>query len=92
VFPVPSASVSDASVSGAGVTGAGARRTIWIATREGTAARREVTIAEGGDEALVSDGIGVGDQVIVDPPATLTEGARVTLLAADSSPSSSSDR
>jgi len=71
VFPIPRASVS----------GEGARRSILIATREGTAARREVTVADVGDEALVSDGIAVGDQVIVDAPAWLADGARITLLA-----------
>jgi biotin carboxyl carrier protein len=67
VFPVPTTSV----------TGDGARRAIWIATADGLAARREVTVADVGDEALVSDGLAVGDQVILDAPPALLPGTPV---------------
>ncbi|HEY4394956.1 MAG TPA: hypothetical protein VGP64_12885 [Polyangia bacterium] len=67
VFPVPpGAVVAD-----------GERKSVWVAGRDGTAERRTVTVAEGGDDALVTDGLRVGDQVIVDPPAGLRNGARV---------------
>jgi biotin carboxyl carrier protein len=72
VFPVPPTSVT-------GATGEGTRRSIWIATPEGLAARREVTVVEVGDEALVSEGLAVGDQVIVDAPAALATGVRITI-------------
>jgi len=75
VFPVPAgALVAD-----------GARQAVWIAARDGTAEQRTVRVAEGGDDALVTDGLRVGDQVIVDPPAGLRPGARVE-AAPDSAP------
>ena len=67
VFPVP---------AGAVVTD-GQRKAVWLAGRDGTAERRPVTIADGGDDALVTDGLHVGDRVILDPPAGLREGAPV---------------
>lgn len=50
---------------------------IWVATPNGTAEPRMVTIAESRDEVLVSRGIKVGDEVLVDPPAELTPGTLV---------------
>ena len=69
VFQVPAASV---------VT-AGERRSVWIAGRDGTAELRQVAIIDASDDALVSDGLRVGDQVIVDPPVGLYAGARIAL-------------
>jgi multidrug efflux pump subunit AcrA (membrane-fusion protein) len=74
VFPVPAGAV----------VADGERKAVWIAGRDGVAERRMVTVAENGDDALVTDGLRVGDQVIVDPPAGLQPGARVE--AADSRP------
>jgi hypothetical protein len=75
VFPVPpSAVVAD-----------GDGKAVWIAGRDGTAERRAVTVADVGDDALVTEGLRVGDQVIVDPPAALQPGARVA-AAPDSAP------
>jgi hypothetical protein len=75
VFPVPpSAVVAD-----------GERKSVWLAGRDGTAEQRTVTVAEGGDEALITDGLRVGDQVIVDPPAGLRPGARLE-ASPDSAP------
>jgi hypothetical protein len=69
VFPVPAAAV---------VTD-GDRRSVWIAGRDGTAELRQVSIIDATDDALISDGLRVGDQVIVDPPAALRAGARIAL-------------
>jgi hypothetical protein len=72
VFPVPAAAlVAD-----------GDGKAVWIAGRDGTAERRAVTVADEagqdvGEDALVSEGLHVGDQVIVDPPADLHAGARI---------------
>jgi hypothetical protein len=75
VFPVPpGAVVAD-----------GERKALWIVGRDGTAERRPVTVADGGDQALITDGLRVGDRVIVDPPAGLQPGARVE-AAPDSTP------
>ncbi|HVV53623.1 MAG TPA: hypothetical protein VHO06_28465 [Polyangia bacterium] len=69
VFPVPaSALVAD-----------GDRKAVWIAGRDGAAELRGVTVADVGDDALVSEGLRVGDRVIVDPPSDLRPGARVEL-------------
>ena len=69
VFPIPAAAV----------VADGERRSVWIAGRNGTAELRQVAIIDATDDALVSDGLRVGDQVIVDPPATLRAGARIAL-------------
>jgi hypothetical protein len=69
VFPVPAAAVS----------GTGARRTVWVATAGGTAERREVSVADVSEDALVSDGLRVGDEVIVEAPADLQPGAPIAV-------------
>lgn len=69
VFPVPAGSL----VGGGG----GDQKSIWIAGRDGRAESRAVAVAELGDEALVSDGLHVGDEVIVDPPAGLQPGSLI---------------
>jgi len=67
VFPVPAAAV----------VADGDRRSVWIVGHDGTAQLREVAVIDATEDALVSDGLRVGDQVIVDPPAGLRPGARV---------------
>jgi hypothetical protein len=69
VFPVPAGAV----------VADGDRRSVWIAGRDGTAELRQVAIIDATDDALVSDGLRVGDQVIIDPPAGLHAGTRVAL-------------
>jgi multidrug efflux pump subunit AcrA (membrane-fusion protein) len=69
VFPVPAPVVS----------GAAEHRTIWIASAGGTAERRDVVVADVADDALVSEGLRVGDEVIVDAPADLHEGAAIVV-------------
>jgi len=71
VFPVPAAAIGGA--------GAGDRRSVWIASAAGTAERREVVVADVGDDALVSEGLRVGDEIIVDAPATLQPGAPIAV-------------
>jgi multidrug efflux pump subunit AcrA (membrane-fusion protein) len=69
VFPIPAAAV----------TGATGHRTVWIANAAGAAERRDVALADLGDDALVSDGLRVGDEVILNAPATLQPGAPLTV-------------
>lgn len=69
VFPVPASAL----------LGEGDQRTVWVAERDGTSASRPVVLADDGDEALVSQGLRVGDQVIVDPPAELHAGSHVAI-------------
>jgi hypothetical protein len=69
VFPVPAAAV----------VAEGDRRSLWIAGRDGTAELRQVAIVDASDDALVSDGLRVGDQVIVDPPVSLRAGTPIAL-------------
>ena len=69
VFPVPAAAVS----------GAGDRRSLWIAAAGGTAERRDVVVADASDDVLVSEGLRVGDEVIVDAPADLRVGAAIVV-------------
>jgi hypothetical protein len=67
VFPVPPAAVVNDSGG----------RAVWL-SRAGLAEPRPVVVAEIADEeALVSGGLGVGDQVIIDPPAGLRAGTPV---------------
>jgi hypothetical protein len=73
VFPVPANAL----------LGEGDRRSVWIAGRDGLSETRAVALADSGawiDEALISDGLHVGDQVILDPPAELQAGARVAVV------------
>ena len=72
VFPVPLEAVRDG--------GNGDEAIVWVATPAGTAERRAVVVAERGEQALISAGLRVGDQVIVDPPAGLTPGAPIARL------------
>jgi hypothetical protein len=67
VFPVPARAL----------VGEGDQKSIWIAGRDGRAESRAVAVADLGDEALVSDGLHVGDDVIVDPPAGLQPGSLI---------------
>ena len=67
VFPVPAAAVS----------GSGERRSLWIAGAGGTAERRDVVVADASDDVLISEGLRVGDEVIVDAPADLRAGAAI---------------
>lgn len=67
VFPVPASAL----------VGGGDQKSIWIAGRDGRAESRAVAVADLGDEALVSDGLHVGDDVIVDPPAGLQPGSQI---------------
>jgi hypothetical protein len=69
VFPIPAAAVG----------GTDDHRTVWVATAAGTAERRDVVVADIGEEALVTSGVRVGDEVIVDAPATLREGAAIAI-------------
>ena len=69
VFPVPAAVVS----------GAADHRSIWIAAAAGTAERRDIAVADAADDVLVSDGLRVGDEVIVDAPADLRDGATIVV-------------
>jgi hypothetical protein len=69
VFPVPAAVVG----------GAADRRSIWIAGAAGRAERRDVAVADAADDVLVSDGLRVGDEVIVDAPADLRDGAAIII-------------
>ena len=70
VFPVPAGAL----------VGDGDRHAVWVAGRDGTSESREVTLAELGDDALVSDGLRVGDRVILDPPADLRPGSPLAIL------------
>jgi hypothetical protein len=69
VFPIPAALVTDAA----------GEKTVWVASRAGRAERRAVTLAEAGDEALVSGGLQVGDELITDAPADLRPGAAIAV-------------
>jgi multidrug efflux pump subunit AcrA (membrane-fusion protein) len=67
VFPVPAGAVA----------GGDDHRSLWIASATGAAERRDVTVADVGEDVLVSDGLRVGEEVIVDAPATLHDGAAI---------------
>jgi len=72
VFPIPAAAVG----------GSEGHRSIWIARPAGTAELREIVVADGrpgSEDVLVSDGLRVGEEVIVDAPATLQAGAAIAV-------------
>jgi len=69
VFPVPAGAVG----------GAEGHRSLWVASAAGTAERRDVTVADMADDALVSDGLRIGDEVILDAPAELRAGAPIAI-------------
>ncbi|HEX4406025.1 MAG TPA: hypothetical protein VH560_14405, partial [Polyangia bacterium] len=50
---------------------------IWVAAPNGTAEQRTVTVAESRDEVLISQGINVGDEILVEPPHDLRSGTLV---------------
>ena len=72
--PAPSAGViipSDA------VQSVNERSLVWV-VREDRVERRAITVArKDGSDAIISAGLSVGERVILDPPAALTEGVRV---------------
>ncbi|HVX94988.1 MAG TPA: hypothetical protein VHK47_08760 [Polyangia bacterium] len=68
VFPVPLSAVQP-------ITDVEAK--VWVAAPDGKAEQRSVTVAESRDEVLVSAGINVGDEVIVEPPRDLAPGTLV---------------
>ena len=53
---------------------------VWVAAPNGTAEPRPVTIVEAKDEVIVSEGINVGDEIIVEPPRELSPGSLVEPL------------
>jgi multidrug efflux pump subunit AcrA (membrane-fusion protein) len=80
VFPIPAGAVG----------GSEGHRSIWIARPAGTAELREIVVAggqpaaegsrsDGSEDVLVSEGLHVGDEVIVDAPATLQAGAAIAI-------------
>jgi hypothetical protein len=76
VFPVPRAAV----------TADGSRRAIWIAGADGKAERRDVAVVElepalegAAGDVLVSEGLRVGDEVIISASADLRPGAAVVV-------------
>jgi multidrug efflux pump subunit AcrA (membrane-fusion protein) len=80
VFPIPAGAVG----------GNDGHRSIWIARPAGTAELREIVVADarpaaegsridGSEDVLVSDGLRVGEEVIVDAPATLQAGAAIAV-------------
>jgi molybdopterin biosynthesis enzyme len=57
-------------------------RSVVFVLHDDTAERRAITTGEAeGDLVLTSAGIAAGERVIVDPPATLADGARVKVTA-----------
>jgi multidrug efflux pump subunit AcrA (membrane-fusion protein) len=68
VFPLPLSAVQiETDVDGK----------IWVAAPNGTAEQRSVTVAESRDEVLISQGLNVGDEIIVEPPHDLAPGTLV---------------
>jgi multidrug efflux pump subunit AcrA (membrane-fusion protein) len=68
VFPTPLSAVAPTSET---------EGHVWIAAPNGTAEVRTVTIAESRDEVLISSGLNVGDEVIVEPPHDVVSGTLV---------------
>ncbi len=69
VFPLPATAL----------LGGRERRSVWIAGRDGKTEARAVAVTESGDEALVSQGLHVGDQIILDAPTELQPGTQVAI-------------
>jgi len=70
VFPVPADAVGRD----------GSRRTVFIAAPSGVAEKREVVVAEAGeegDDTLISAGLRVGDQILLEAPPDLKPGAAI---------------
>jgi RND family efflux transporter MFP subunit len=54
------------------------RDVVWV-VRDGKVERRAVTIEQtSGDESTIAAGLSGGEKVVVNPPATLTEGAKIS--------------
>jgi len=81
VFPLPGAAIMSDSDKG---------RSVWIASAAGTAERRAVTVVDFEpvvdgtrvllpEDALVTEGVRVGDEVIVGAPADLRPGAPIVV-------------
>jgi multidrug efflux pump subunit AcrA (membrane-fusion protein) len=68
VFPLPLSAVQTVSETEA---------KIWVVPSDLLAEARTVTVAESRDEVLVSAGISVGEEVLVDPPHDLAAGTLI---------------
>ncbi len=73
----PAATASGVIIPADAVQNVNERSVVWV-VRENRVERRAITVArkDGGD-AIISAGLSVGERVILDPPAALTEGVRV---------------
>ncbi|TCP13733.1 efflux RND transporter periplasmic adaptor subunit [Simplicispira metamorpha] len=77
LFPLPGA-----AAPAAGMEADAAQRMAVFVVREGRARRVPVALeARGSTHAWVKEGLQAGDPVVVYPPSTLTDGARVALRA-----------
>ena len=75
LFPLPGA-----AAPAAGMEADAAQRMAVFVVREGRARRVPVALeARGSTNAWVKEGLQTGDQVVVYPPSTLTDGARVAI-------------
>lgn len=73
-----SAGLASVVVPLSAVTRTGDRDVVWV-VRDGRVERRAVTIsARDADEATIAAGLSGGERVVVDAPATLADGVRVT--------------
>jgi RND family efflux transporter MFP subunit len=81
---VPAATASSAAsrklvVPEAAVRQADGRSIVWV-VKEGRVERRAVSVSHtAGGEAALSAGLNLGETVVLDPPAILTDSARVTV-------------
>jgi RND family efflux transporter MFP subunit len=58
------------------------RKIVWV-VREGRAERRAVTVgAENGEEVTIAAGVSGGETVVLQPPATIAEGDKITEVKA----------
>jgi RND family efflux transporter MFP subunit len=54
------------------------RDVVWV-TRDGRVERRAITIAQtNGDESTIAAGLTGGEKIVINPPAGLTDGARIS--------------